>query len=100
MGHFTDKDLKEYALHLLGRTVNRDRVYPKVLFRKTRVLCKDNQCAADWVERWKRKKVILDEFMTINSLLKFKNENGDVIDKKWRDCKRLTFSRLHCGIFS
>ena len=82
MGHFTDKDLKEYALYLLGRTVNRDRVYPKVSFHKTRVLCEDNQCAAIWVERRKRKKVILDEFMTIKMLLKFKNESGDVIDKK------------------
>lgn len=88
MGHFTDKDLKEYALHLLGQTVNRDRIYPKVSFHKTRVLCEDNHCAADWVERRKRKKVVLDELMTINSLLKFKNENGDVIDRKWRDWKR------------
>ena len=27
MGHFMDKDLKEYALHQLGQTVNRDKVY-------------------------------------------------------------------------
>ena len=88
MGHFMDKDLKEYALHLLGRIVNRDRVYPKVSFHKTRVLCEDNQCATDWVEWRKRKKIILDELMTINSLLKFKDKNGDVIDREWRDWKR------------
>ena len=62
-------------------------MYPKVSFHKTRVLCEDNKCAADWVEEQKRKKVILDELMTINLLLKFKDENGDVIDRKWRDWK-------------
>ena len=88
MGHFTDKDLKEYALHLLGRTTNQVSVYPKVSFHKTRILCEDNQCVADWVERRKRKKVVLDELMSINSSLKFKDEVGDVVDKKWRDWKR------------
>ena len=42
---------------------------------------------ADWVERRKRKKVILQDFMALNPDLKFTDEGGDVIDDVWRQWK-------------
>jgi hypothetical protein len=47
---------------------------------KTRILCKDNMSSADWVECRKRKKVILEDFLDINHLLKFTDKAGQVID--------------------
>ena len=87
--HFTDEDLKESVLHLLGRTPNRSRVYPKVSFHKMKILCKDNQSAADWVEHMKRKKVIIEEFIDIKPSFKFKDKDGEVINEEWRNWKRI-----------
>jgi len=42
MGHFGDKDIKEFVLHLLGRIEGRNREYPKVSVNATRILCEDN----------------------------------------------------------
>jgi len=84
MGHFRDKDLKEFVLHLLRRTEGRNQEYPKVSVNKTRILCKDNYKAEHWIERRKRKKIVLDEFMAIDKSLKFKDAYGDVTDDAWR----------------
>jgi hypothetical protein len=87
MGHFTDKDLHEYVLHLLGSTTGRKREYPKVSIGKTKFHCADNTSHTEWVERRKRKKIVLEELMMIDPSLKFKDSKGDVIDEVWRAWK-------------
>jgi len=84
LGHFADKDLKEFVLHLLGRTERRTWVYPKVLVSATWILCEDNYKAEHLVERRKRKKIVMDEFMGIDKSLKFKDAYWDVKDEIWR----------------
>ena len=49
-----------------------------------RYLAPSNHAHADWVERRKRKKVILQDFMALNPDLHFTDEGGDVIDDVWR----------------
>ena len=55
---------------------------------RTRYLAPSNHSHADWVERRKRKKVILQDFMALNPDLHFTEEGGDVIDDVWRQWKQ------------
>ena len=86
-GHFTDRDLGVLAQHLIGATLGRSLLYPKVSMARTRYLAPSNHSHADWVERRKRKKVMLQEFMALNPDLYFTDEGGDVIDDVWRQWK-------------
>ena len=81
--HFTDVDFGAYAEHLLGITPNRKVIYPKVSVSRTKILVADNMSGADWVERRKRKKVILQDLMDIKPTLSFMNAADDVNDKFW-----------------
>jgi len=42
MGHFTNKKLNEYVLHLLWGRAKHTQKYPKVSIRKTKFTCEDN----------------------------------------------------------
>ena len=86
-GHFTDRNFGVLAQHLIGTTLGRTLLYPKVSVACTRYLAPSNHSYADWVERRKRKKVILQDFMALNPDLKFTNEGEDVIDDVWRQSK-------------
>ena len=86
-GHFTDRDFGVLAQHLIGATPGRTILYPKVSVARTRYLAPSNHSHADWVERRKRKKVILQDFMALNPDLHFTNEGGDVINDVWRQWK-------------
>ena len=84
-GWFTDKDFGVLAQHLLGETPGRRALYPKVSTLRTKILVPDNLASADWVERRKRKKVVLQDIMAIKPSLKFLDSGGDVIDSAWKD---------------
>lgn len=86
-GHFTDKDFLALALHLLGETPKRKALHPKLSVPRTRILVADNMTAGDWMERRKRKKVILQDLASIKPALKFTDTGGDVIDATWRSWK-------------
>jgi len=86
-GHFTDRDFGALAKHLLGATPGRPSPYPKVSVSKTRILVVDNMTSAEWVERRKRKKVVLQDLMDIKPALEVVDKGGDVIDETWRSWK-------------
>ena len=86
--HFTDRDFGELAQHLIGATPSWRLLYPKVFVARTRYLAPNNYSHANWVERRKRKKVILQDFMALNPDLKFTDEGGDIIDDVWRQWKQ------------
>ena len=88
MGHFTDEDLKAYVQHLLGRTPNRTLAYPKVSVGKTKSYVVGHYSGYDWVERRKRKKIILEELMNIDSSLSFFTPDGAVDKAKWKAWKK------------
>ena len=79
-GHFTDHDFGVLAHHLIGATPSWTILYPKVSMARTRYLAPSNHVHADWIERRKRKKVILQDFMALNPNLHFTNKGGEVID--------------------
>jgi len=63
LGHFTNNDLRVYVQHLLGTSPDRELVYPKVFVSKPKLVISGHHTAADWVERRKRKKVIIEEII-------------------------------------
>ena len=86
-GHFTDTDFGVCAQHLLGETPNRRASYPKVSVGKSKILVPDNMAHRDWVERRKRKKIVLQDLMAIKPTLKIINNAGDVDNDVWKSWK-------------
>ena len=80
-GHFTDTNLKDFALHLLNSIPKQTRPYPKVSVSKMRILIEDNHNAADWVDRRKQNKVIHEELVVVKDTLIFRDDVGDVVEK-------------------
>jgi hypothetical protein len=58
LGHLIDNDLKVFVHHLLGRTPNREWLYPKVTIHKTSKVHCSHYAAAEWVD-WRKKKMIV-----------------------------------------
>jgi hypothetical protein len=59
LGHFTDDDLKVFIQHLLGKTPDRTCLYPKVTVHKTSKLHQTHYSTVEWVERRKKKLIVL-----------------------------------------
>ena len=67
--------------------------YSKVSVHKLKSIVVSNYCGADWVERRKRKKVIVEEFMNIKPSLKFLKIDGSInqiLSRKWKSKHRFT----------
>jgi hypothetical protein len=103
LGHFTDKDLKVFVLHLLGKTPGRSYLYAKVTVHKTSKV-HSSHYAAEWVECRKKKMIVLQEFDALDGTLEFTKADGTVNNKKWREWKKThivsiaTWSVLLCVI--
>ena len=76
--HFTDNDFKVYVHHLLGRTPRRVAAYPKVTVHKANHVLASHHTGHEWVERRKRKRVILEELVELQPNLKFMAPDGAV----------------------
>ncbi len=86
-GHFTDFDFKVYAQHLLGKTPNWTCKYPKVSVHKPVSIHPSHHSGADWVERRKRKRIVLEELDDLKQDLGFINMDGSVNHDAWRAWK-------------
>ena len=86
-GHFTDLDFLVYVQHLLGCTAGRQSSYPKVTVHKSALLHASHHTGHEWVERRKRKRVVLEELMELQPNLKFIKSDGSVDSKEWRKWK-------------
>jgi hypothetical protein len=105
LGHFTDEDLKVFVQHLLGRTPGRSYLYPKVTVHKTSKLHNSHYSAVEWVERRKKKMIVLQEFDALdNTFLLRTKANGAINNEKWKEWKKThafsiaTWSILLCVI--
>jgi hypothetical protein len=104
LGHFTDDDLKVFVQHLLRKTLGRLYLYPKVTVHKTSKLHISHYSAAEWVERRKKKMIVLQEFDALDGTLEFTRADGGVNNKKWKEWKKThvvsiaTWSILLCVI--
>ncbi len=87
MDPLTDSDLRVYVQHLLGLTPSRTIRYPKVSVHKTNTVHASHHSGAEWVERRKRKRVVLEELVELKPDLKFITKNGAVDNDVWRRWK-------------
>jgi hypothetical protein len=88
VGHLTDNDLKVFVQHLLGRTPNRDWLYPKVFVHKTSKVHCSHYSAAEWVDWRKKKMIVLQELNDIDHNLEVVTAEGTIDNEKWRAWKR------------
>jgi hypothetical protein len=104
LGHFTDDDLNVFVQYLLRKTPGRSYSYLKVTVHKTSKLHISHYSAAEWVERWKKKMIVLQEFDALDSMLEFTRADGTVNNEKWKEWKKThavsvtTWSVLLCVI--
>jgi hypothetical protein len=104
LGHFTDDDLKVFVQHLLRKTPGHSYSYPKVTVHKTSKLHISHYSAAEWIERRKKKMIVLQEFDALDGTLKFTRADGGVNNEKWKEWKKThavfvaTWSVLLCVI--
>ena len=83
-----DNDLKVFVQHLLGKTPNRNWLYPKVTVHKiSKVHCL-HYSAMEWVDQRKKKMIILQEINDIDHNLEVVTAEGTVDNEKWRAWKR------------
>jgi hypothetical protein len=88
LGYLIDNDLKVFVQHLLGRTPNRDWFCPKVTVHKTSKVHCSHYSAVEWVDRRKKKMIVLQELNDINHNLEVVTAEGTVDNEKWRAWKR------------
>jgi hypothetical protein len=83
-----DNDLKVFVQHLLRKTPGRSYSYPKVTMHKTSKLHISHYSAAEWIECWKKKMIVLQEFDALNGTLEFTRADGGVNNEKWKEWKK------------
>jgi hypothetical protein len=85
LGHFTDKDLKVFVQDLLKKTPGWSFSYSKVIVHKTSKVHTSHYSAAEWVERRKKKMIVLQEFDALDGMLEFTKADGAMNNDKWRE---------------
>jgi hypothetical protein len=104
LGHFADEDLKVFVQLLLGKTPGWSFSYPKVTVHKTSKVHTSHYSVAEWVERRKKKMIVLQEFDALDGTLEFTKADGAVNNEKWSEWKKThvvsiaTWSVLLCVI--
>ena len=86
-GHFTNADFKVYVQHLLGRTPGHMSAYPKITVHKTALVHAFHHTGHEWVERRKRKRVVMEKLVELQPDLKFIRADGSVDGDEWRNWK-------------
>jgi hypothetical protein len=89
LSHFTDEDLKVFVQHLLGKTPDQTCLYPKVTVHKASKLHQMHYSTAEWVERRKKKLIVLQDLDELDGSVEFITTEGTVDNEKWRTWKQL-----------
>lgn len=87
MGNLTEDETRKIAVHLLSRTPNRVHNYPKVTVHKIKKVLPHTYSSKDWVERRKRKRIVIQDLNAIKPTLRFCDSDGHVIKKNWQTWK-------------
>ena len=86
--HFIDEDLKIFVQHLLRKTPDRSYSYAKVIVYKTSKVHISCYFAVEWVERRKKKMIVLQEFDALDGTLEFTRADGAKNNEKSKEWKR------------
>ena len=79
-----NRDLQVLVMHLLGKIPNRPSCMPKVLVYKPQKVHPTLYATPKWIKRQKKKMMVLQELITINSRLQFIKLDGNIDNTKWR----------------
>lgn len=88
LGPMTDDDLDTFAKHLLHMTPGWKHPWPKCSTLPSRIVRAGHFLASDWIERKKRKKVIVEDLDSLLAEVEFHYSDGTVIKGNWRAWKR------------
>lgn len=87
MGNLSEEEYKKLAIHLLGETPGRLERWPKVVVHRFKSNLPRTYATEDWVERRKRKKIVIQELHALKPHLMFCDESGSVIKQNWTNWK-------------
>ena len=68
--------------HLLRKTLGWSFLYPKVIVHKTSKVHTSHYSVAEWIERRKKKMIVLQNFDALDGTLKFTKADGTVNNEK------------------
>src|SRR5450759_456536 len=66
LGNLSEEEYKKLAIHLLGQTPGRAERWPKVVVHRLKSVLPRTYATEDWVERRKRKKIVIQELSLIH----------------------------------
>lgn len=82
------RDLKNLALHLLGKISNRDHAHPKVTMKKVSKVLPNIYSTKEWLERCKRKQIVRKQIHYMKSSLGLFSNKGNFRRDKWKAFKK------------
>jgi hypothetical protein len=88
--HFTNEDLKIFVQHLLEKTPDWTRSYPKVIVHKASKVHPSHYFAAEWVNYRKKMMIVLQKLDKLDCILEFIKANKSAGIEKWRTLKKFT----------
>ena len=101
LGNCDEEDHRKLILHLLsGSGEKRIFGYPKVTIKQTSKVLEDCFSAKEWLEHWKRKRIIRQKLKKLKPNLRLFNAAGVLQPKKWKKLTVTTTSRASAWIFS
>ena len=87
LDNLSEEEYKKLAIHLLGETPGRLERWPKVVMHRFKSNLPQTYATEDWVERRKRKKIVIQELHELKPHLMFCNESESVIKQNWTNWK-------------
>ena len=87
LGNLSEEEYQKLAIHLLGKTPGRHENWPKVVVHRFKSNLPRTYATEDWVERRKRKKIVIQELHAIKPLYGFCDESGNVRKQNWKNWK-------------
>ena len=89
LGNLSYNELSKLAKHLLNQSSEkRSHSYPKVTVKKISSVLDDCYTTAEWVERRKRKNLVMKELHAIDPSLGLLNSRNEIISENWKKFKK------------
>jgi hypothetical protein len=87
LGNLSEEDFEKFAIHLLNQTTDKLNPWPKVVVHKFKSNLPRTYAIEDWVERRKKKKIVIQELHELSPLYGFCDGDGNVIKQNWQRWK-------------
>jgi hypothetical protein len=87
LDNLSEDEFEKLSIHLLNQTPDRVEPWPKVVVHKFKKNLPRTYAIEDWVERRKRKKIVIQELYELRLHLGFCDVDGNVIKQNWQKWK-------------